>query len=203
MARVRHWDQVHSRRAPEEATWWQPRLALSLEWISRVTASRGARIIDVGGGSSTLADHLVDAGRQNLTVVDLSEVALGRVRARLGERGENVEWVVSDVLDLSGIGPFDVWHDRAVFHFFVDEGERVRYREVMTDAVGPGGHAVIATFGPAAPEYCSGLPVHRYSAKELVAFFADRFEPVESRIDAHETPSGATQEFVAVLMHKV
>lgn len=190
-----HWEKVYEEKAPDSVSWFQERPASSLALIER---AGGGRVIDVGGGASTLVDHLV--ADHQVTVLDISEAALGRARARLGDRASEVRWVRADATDPPLEGPFDVWHDRAVFHFLTDPPDRARYREALHRLLAPEGEAVVATFALDGPERCSGLPVQRWSAEGLAAELG--LVPVETLEEAHETPAGKTQRFVFCRMRR-
>ena len=193
--RQAHWEQVYSTRADEEVSWYQPRPATSLGLLGRTEAGRDAAVVDVGGGSSRLVDALLDEGWRRVAVLDVAENALARARTRLGRRGAAVEWLVGDVTAWSPPHAFDVWHDRAMFHFLPDAGERRAYVAAVEAAVPPRGHVVIATFAPDGPEQCSGLPVVRYDAASLAAELGPSFEIVESLREEHGTPGGKLQRF--------
>ncbi len=196
-----HWDAVWRDRTPEAVTWFQADPTTSRRMIRRV-ARRDASIVDVGGGASTLVDHLLADGYDDITVLDISERALAVARERLGTAATGVEWVVADVTEYRADRRFDVWHDRAVFHFLVDAADRDRYRRAVAANVAPGGHLVVATFGPDGPEQCSGLPVERYDIRSLVSELGP-VETVEHVIEDHVTPTGATQQFVVALFRFV
>jgi SAM-dependent methyltransferase len=154
-------------------------------------------VIDVGGGASTLVDDLLDAGYRDLTVLDLSAAALRAARGRLGERADLVDWIEGDVTEVElPEARFDVWHDRAVFHFLTEEDQRARYVEAARRSVRPGGHVIVAAFGPGGPARCSGLPVVRYSPDRLHDEFGSPFALVEHASETHRTPWGSAQEFI-------
>lgn len=192
-----HWERVYSTKATTEVSWFQAHAALSLKLIQDATTDRSASIIDVGGGASTLVDDLLANGYQHLTVLDLSGAALTAAKARLGSGSQRVHWIESNVLeaDLAAHG-YDVWHDRAVFHFLTAEEERQAYVGKVLQAVRPGGLVIVATFSEDGPERCSGLPVKRYSANALHAEFGDSFQLLGHEREAHYTPSGGAQGFV-------
>jgi SAM-dependent methyltransferase len=169
---------------------------VSLELIEEASLARGAAILDAGGGTSRLAGRLLAAGYTDITVADISEAALQRARAELGSLAERVSWLQVDLRTHRFKRRFDLWHDRAVLHFMVDAADRATYLDTLRSALRPSGHLVVATFGPEGPTRCSGLPVDRYSAAELSALLGDEFELVSSRLLAHETPSGAAQQFL-------
>lgn len=194
-ARREHWETVYREKNEDEVSWFQGRASTSLALIARASSDRGARIVDVGGGASRLVDALVDDGYRNVAIVDVAAAALAKARERLGERADRVRWVVADLLAWTPDAIFDVWHDRAVFHFMTRPEERAAYLGAMRRALEPGGHAIIATFASNGPEKCSGLPVRRYEPDELAAELGPAFRLVESVREEHATPAGKTQAF--------
>jgi SAM-dependent methyltransferase len=194
-ARRDHWETVFREKREDEVSWFQDRPSTSLALIARAAADRSARIVDVGGGASRLVDALLDDGYRNVAVLDVSDAALAKARARLGSRADLVQWVVSDLLVWVPDTTFDVWHDRAVFHFMTRPEERAAYLATMSRALEPGGHAIIATFATNGPEKCSGLPVRRYEPEGLAAELGSAFRLVESAREEHATPAGKMQAF--------
>jgi 2-polyprenyl-3-methyl-5-hydroxy-6-metoxy-1,4-benzoquinol methylase len=192
-----HWESVYSSKAPDAVSWYRPHLEVSLDLIERCAPGRSASIIDVGAGESTLVDDLVSHGYREVTVLDVSKTAIEETRKRLGHAAENVHWVVGDVTEIA-LPPqsFDVWHDRAVFHFLVDPAQRQAYVRSVLNAVKPGGHVIVSTFGPEGPTKCSGLDVMRYDAEALHQEFGRRFRIEESSKELHHTPWGTAQQFV-------
>lgn len=190
-----HWDGVWQDRDPDDVSWFQARPALSFDLVDEFARTTDAPIVDVGGGASRLVDLLLDAGYEDVTVVDVADAALAHARQRLGARARDVRWVTADVRDLELGHPVAVWHDRAVFHFLTDEADRRRYVERLEAAVRPGGHAVIATFAADGPEQCSGLPVRRHDPDDLTAAIGDAFEPVRFEREVHVTPWDSDQAF--------
>ncbi len=178
-------------------SWYRPHLDRSLELIEAASPDHAASIIDVGGGESTLVDDLLDRGYQNLTILDVSQTALNVTRARLGENGAAVHWICADVTgaDLP-THSFDIWHDRAVFHFLTAAEQRIAYVQLVARAVRPGGHVIVSTFGPEGPMKCSGLDVARYDADSLHGEFGEGFRLIESSKELHRTPFGTTQQFL-------
>ena len=192
-----HWETVYQTHNPTEVSWFQPEARLSLDLIRASAPSLRNRIIDVGGGASTLVDGLLRSGYIDVTVLDLSSTALAKARQRLGGQASRVLWVEADALtDTLPAASFDVWHDRAVFHFLRDEEDRRRYVAAVRRSLKPGGHILVATFGPEGPSRCSGLDVVRYTPEELHAEFGGAFEKVGSATEMHSTPWGAEQQFV-------
>jgi 2-polyprenyl-3-methyl-5-hydroxy-6-metoxy-1,4-benzoquinol methylase len=192
-----HWEGIYRTKAPDAVSWYRPHLVRSLTLIESASPDRDASIIDVGGGESTLVDDLLAHGYGNLTILDLSQTALDVTRARLGEAGKRVRWLCTDVTqaDLPARS-FDVWHDRAVFHFLTKPEARLAYVRNVAGAVKQGGHVIVSTFGPQGPEECSGLHVIRYDAATLHQEFGSRFLLVASSKELHETPFGTTQQFL-------
>lgn len=192
-----HWQRVYATKTPDQVSWFRPHLETSLSFIERATRDRTARIIDVGGGESTLVDDLVAGGWRNLTVLDISRIAIDVTRSRLGANADAVEWVVGDITKADvPADAYDVWHDRAVFHFLTDAADRAMYVEKVRQSVKPGGHVIIGTFGPDGPTKCSGLDVRRYDADSLHREFGRKFYLVDSLKELHETPFGTTQQFL-------
>jgi ubiquinone/menaquinone biosynthesis C-methylase UbiE len=197
MSEREHWEDVYRRKGPGELSWYRPHLDRSLHFIEKAGLPPTAAILDVGGGASTLVDDLLARGYTDITVLDVAESAISRAKERLGERGARVTWIVGDVTELAlPEHRFDFWHDRAVFHFLMGEAARRRYVEAVRRALKPNGHIVVATFGPAGPDHCSGLPVIRYSAEGIHGEFGDQFRKVGSESEIHHTPWGTEQEFV-------
>lgn len=203
MDRRRHWEQVYGSKRPEEVSWFQPRAALSLALIRDAVPDRGATILDVGGGASTLADDLVRAGYRRVHVLDLSWSALDHARRRLGRDSGAAAWVVADVLRAPlASASVALWHDRAVFHFLTDPADRDRYVREVRRVVRPSGLVLVATFAADGPQRCSGLPVARYAPDELHAVFGGGFELVSAHREIHRTPSGAPQPFTYCLCRR-
>jgi SAM-dependent methyltransferase len=199
-----HWDRMYGTIAPERVSWYQAEAQLSLRLIREAVPDTGAAIIDVGGGASTLVDGLLSAGYRRLTVLDLSHVALTAARARLGVAAETVRWIEEDVLTATLPNEaFDLWHDRALFHFLTSPVDRSRYVAQVRRAVRPGGFVLIATFALDGPVKCSGLEVARYSADGLQAEFGPEFRLAGSTREEHHTPDGRTQAFTYCLCRTV
>jgi 2-polyprenyl-3-methyl-5-hydroxy-6-metoxy-1,4-benzoquinol methylase len=193
--RDEHWEGVYSTKSEREVSWFQETPSLSLELIGSTGATQLSPIVDIGGGASRLVDALVDGGYEEVTVLDLSESALAAAKARLGASAAQVTWVVADVVGWTPRQRYDVWHDRAAFHFLTDAADRTAYVACLREALRPGGHAIIATFALDGPERCSGLPVVRYDARSLGEVLGDAFSLVETRRHDHRTPMGSTQRF--------
>jgi SAM-dependent methyltransferase len=200
MTRREHWEDIYRSKAASEVSWYQPEAGVSLDLVRRVAPGLNARIIDVGGGASTLVDGLLDAGYGEVTVLDLAGSALAVAKQRLGERAAQVAWIESDVTT-APLRPahYAVWHDRAVFHFLTNLEDRVRYVAQVRNAVRPGGHVIVASFAPEGPTRCSGLEVIRYSPDSMHAEFGEGFHLLDVVREEHRTPSGAAQAFVYCL----
>jgi len=197
MDRKQHWEQVYSTKSSDAVSWFQNHADQSLRLIHNTGLGKNAAIIDVGGGASTLVDDLVADGYTDLTVLDLSSAALAVAKQRLAKHTDSINWIVGDITRVDfPLHRFDIWHDRAVFHFLTDPADRQAYVDLVMRAVRPGGHVIIATFAEDGPDKCSGLPVMRYKPESLHAEFGDSFVLVEHEKEAHQTPSGAVQQFV-------
>jgi 2-polyprenyl-3-methyl-5-hydroxy-6-metoxy-1,4-benzoquinol methylase len=193
-----HWEAIYASQAPDAVSWYSPHLETSLALIERAAAGKKlASIIDVGGGESSLVDDLLARGYENITVLDVSQVAIEVTKRRLGRAATQVRWITTDITQVQGELPsYDVWHDRAVFHFLTTSEQRAAYVRQVGHAVKPGGHVIIGTFGPEGPARCSGLDVIRYDAESLHDQFGVRFRLVESSKELHRTPFGTTQQFL-------
>ena len=192
-----HWEDIYRRLPADAVSWYQPHLETSLEMIERVADGRDASIIDVGGGESTLVDDLLAHGYQHVTVLDISETALAESKKRLGASAGRVRWMAADATTAAfDRAAYDVWHDRAVFHFLTAPDKRLAYIRNVAQAVKPGGHVIVGTFGPEGPTKCSGLDVIRYDEDRLHGEFGAQFRPVESREEIHRTPAGKIQQFL-------
>ncbi len=192
-----HWEKIYSTKTPDQVSWYRPHLETSLALIKRAAGDRKASIIDVGGGESTLVDDLLEQGFRSVTVLDVSQAAIDVNKARLGQRAKGVAWIVGDITQVE-LEPraYDVWHDRAVFHFLTAQEQRTAYVRQVTRAVRSGGYVIVSTFGPEGPTKCSGLDVVRYDADSLHDEFGARFRLVESSKELHRTPFGTTQQFL-------
>lgn len=197
--RRQHWETVYVTRQPTEVSWYQRDPRRSFDLITSLAPDRSSSIIDVGSGASTLVDQLIDAGYRHITLLDIAETALQHTRIRLGSRAEDIEWKVADVLAASfPNGTYDVWHDRAVFHFLVSPEDRRKYIDQVRCAVRRKGLVVIATFAADGPSRCSGLDVARYSDADLATAFGSDFIPIATAREEHVTPAGALQSFTYV-----
>ena len=193
--RKAHWEQVYSTKGEVEVSWYQDEPRLSLELIRAVVPATGGRIIDVGGGTSVLVDRLLELPFEAIAVLDISGTALGKARLRLGERARRVRWLSADVTDVDDLGTFDIWHDRAVFHFLTDVSDRKRYVELDRRTVPEGGHLIVASFADDGPKRCSNLDVCRYNAESMAAELGEGFSLVREARETHTTPWGSSQAF--------
>ena len=199
-----HWERVYATKSPDEVSWFQEHAALSLKLIREAAVPTTAAFIDVGGGASTLVDDLLADGFDNITVLDLSGAALAAAKVRIGARSERVKWIEANILETQlPKHAFDVWHDRAVFHFLTSAKDHRAYVQAVLRAVKPGGIVIVATFAEDGPDKCSGLPVMRYGAKELHAEFGQPFQLLRHERETHVTPSGSEQKFVFCFCRKI
>jgi SAM-dependent methyltransferase len=193
--RQAHWENVYTTKGENEVSWFQQSPAPSLELIVQAGAVSNSAIIDIGGGASRLVDHLVDQGFADVTVLDLSSAALETAKARLGARADRVHWLVADATIWEPVKRYDIWHDRAAFHFLTDEKDRTAYIARLGRGLKIGGHAIIATFALDGPEKCSGLPVARYDSASLGRTLGTTFKLVHTQRHEHATPWGSRQVF--------
>lgn len=199
-----HWENVYTNKATDAVSWFQEHADLSLDLIKSAGAGKDAGIIDVGGGASRLVDDLVAAGYSDLTVLDLSAAALNAARRRLGVQENKVRWIEADITRVElPANRYDIWHDRAVFHFLTTPEQRAAYVHTVFRSVKPGGHVIVATFAEDGPVQCSGLPVMRYRPGELHDEFGAAFTLLKHEKEAHRTPSGTVQQFVYCYCRRV
>lgn len=194
MSKKEHWENVYQHKRPHQVSWTQEIPRLSLEFLHKLDARTSASIIDVGGGDSNLVDHLLDEGYRDITVLDISEKAIDRAQARLGERANNVQWIVSDVTDFTPTRSYDLWHDRATFHFLTSPEQIERYLTTAHGAIN--NYLILGTFSTNGPEKCSGLEVRRYDEHLIESELAGRFERLECMYEDHTTPFATTQNFL-------
>lgn len=189
-----HWEAVYETKSAESVSWFEETPAVSLDLISEFYRGKGG-VIDIGGGASRLVDALLDKGYAPVAVLDLSANALGVAKTRLGDRAKRIEWIIADVTRWHPAHRYDVWHDRAAFHFLIDAASQHAYANTMRAALNPGGVAIIGTFAPDGPERCSGLPVSRHNSASIAKVLGGDFEQIGERRHAHLTPGGAIQQF--------
>jgi ubiquinone/menaquinone biosynthesis C-methylase UbiE len=190
-----HWDQIYTSREAADVSWYQAEPRLSLELIRAIAPASGGHIIDVGGGASLLVDRLLDLPFERIAVLDIAEIALERARSRLGRLTERVQWIAADVTQIRGVGTFDVWHDRAVFHFLTNAADRKKYVDLALRTVPVGGHLIIASFADDGPTQCSDLEVRRYNALSMAAELDEDFSLIKEAGETHTTPWNTRQAF--------
>lgn len=195
MNRKAHWENIYKGKLPIEVSWYQQKPTISLELIAMCSLSTLDYVIDVGGGASALCDYLLERGYGHLTVLDLSANALEHSKQRLGDKAGLIEWQVEDVTKFSAPRHYDIWHDRAVFHFLTDESDRKKYKDVLNASVKVGGHIIIAAFSIGGPAKCSGLDIVQYDETKLKTELGKNFALVEQRTEEHFTPTGNIQLF--------
>ena len=199
-----HWEKIYRAKSDEQTSWFEPSPTLSLEFVGRAAGGRrDLRVLDVGAGTARLADGLLDRGFRGAGVLDVSPAALARTVERLGELARGVELIQADVLSVGQVDGFDIWHDRAMFHFLTEDRDVETYVATLARSIPPNGHAIIATFGPEGPSTCSGLPVHRYDEEELAATLGAGFALRATRIQIHRKPAEGTQQFLYCLFDRI
>ena len=192
-----HWENIYHTKESSQVSWYQLHPTMSLQYIQNTGVSKTGHILDVGGGASTLVDHLLDDGFQKISVLDISAEALGIAKQRLGQRAELITWLEADITKVKlPHHQYDVWHDRAVFHFLTKQEDRKRYIYAVKESVKNGGHVIVATFADDGPEKCSGLEVTRYNPQSLHSEFGTDFELIDSTREEHHTPFGTEQKFI-------
>jgi ubiquinone/menaquinone biosynthesis C-methylase UbiE len=197
-----HWEKIYTDKAVQDVSWYREHLDTSLDLILKCGLALDAKLIDIGGGASTLADDLCKLGYLDVSVLDISKTALEKARQRLGRWADHVTWMEGDITKIQlPVEHYDLWHDRAVFHFLTSSATQDAYVEAATRAVKSGGYIIIATFSPEGPEKCSGLPVQRYDAASLARKFPNCVLLDERRED-HKTPAGVSQSFTYVKLQK-
>jgi SAM-dependent methyltransferase len=194
--RKNHWEKIYQTRQTEEASWFQPKPETSLHFFEKFKVPFTAKIIDIGGGDSLLADHLLDLGYQDVTVLDISANALDKAKKRLGRRADSVKWIVADAANFQPPEVYDCWHDRAAFHFLTGEHEIEKYLRTAAGSIRPGGLMVLGTFSVNGPFKCSGLEIRQYSEADMTMRLAKDFEKIVCLDVDHRTPSGAVQNFI-------
>jgi SAM-dependent methyltransferase len=193
--RKAHWQKIYQDKGSTDVSWYQQEPSLSLELIGDTGIHLDDPVIDVGGGTSLLVDHLLDLGYANLAVLDISGVALNHAKARLAKRSTDIEWFEADITEFQSPHPFLLWHDRAVFHFLTEPQDRIKYVNALNQALLPGGHVIIAAFAIGGPEKCSGLDIVQYDAGKISAEMGESFRLVDQRAEVHLTPANKEQLF--------
>ena len=194
--RKAHWENVFEKKAENEVSWYQPNPESSLQLFKDNKISKNAKIIEIGGGDSYLIDHLLDLGYENLSVLDISEHAIIRLKQRLGAKAEKVNFIVSDILDFSPEEQYDVWHDRASFHFLTEENDIKKYVELASNSIVSQGNLFMATFSTSGPLKCSGLEITQYDESKMETLFENKFHKQNCFTINHETPFNTSQNFI-------
>lgn len=201
--RRKHWEQIYQTKELKDVSWFQPKPETSLSFFEKWNVPLTARVIDIGGGDSFLVDHLLDMGYQDISVLDISASAIERAKLRLGNRAEQVKWIISDVTTFQPAEKYDFWHDRAAFHFLVNENDISDYIKIAHESLNSSGILVIGTFSEQGPKKCSGIEIMQYSETSL----SDRFESVFEKLGCirvdHQTPFDTTQNFVFCSFRKL
>ncbi|PZD79344.1 trans-aconitate 2-methyltransferase [Mesonia sp. K7] len=194
--RKKHWENIYETKSLNEVSWYQPTPQTSLDFILESKPPKTTKIIDVGAGDSFLVDHLLELGFTNITVLDISKTAIERAQKRLGAKAKQVNWVVSDITAFNPKETFDIWHDRAAFHFLTEESDINTYVELVRNAISPKGKLILGTFSTDGPTKCSGIPIKQYSEKSMTLLFETIFAKEQCKINNHSTPFGTTQNFI-------
>jgi trans-aconitate methyltransferase len=202
MSSPEHWNRLYETKPSDAVSWFQPTPTTSLRLLDLAGLNSGSCVIDIGGGDSRLVDALLDRGVGCVTVLDISAAAIARAQTRLASRASHANFIVADVTAQWAVPPVDVWHDRAAFHFLVEESDRAQYVRNLRGSLKSGGHVLIATFAPDGPTKCSGLPVMRYSAELLGSQLGNDFDLVQSLVEPHTTPAQAAQSFMFALFRR-
>jgi len=193
--RKKHWENIYSTKQLNEVSWYQPTPETSLKFIEELNIPKTASIMDIGGGDSFLVDNLLQLGYQNITVLDISKKAIERAKLRLGKQSKNVKWIEADVSDFNPTEAYDLWHDRAAFHFLTEEQEIENYLKSAQKGVKDSGHLIVGTFSTDGPKKCSGIEITQYSESTLTKRFS-KFKKVNCRLIEHETPFNTKQSFI-------
>ena len=193
--RKKHWENIYSTKQLNEVSWYQPKPETSLKFINELNIPKTANIIDIGGGDSFLVDNLIELGYQNITLLDISKKAIERAKLRLGKKGENVKWIEADASKFNPTETYDLWHDRAAFHFLTEENEIENYLKSAKKGVKDSGNLIIGTFSTDGPKKCSGIEITQYSKSTLTQKFG-YFKNLDCHIIEHETPFNTTQSFI-------
>lgn len=200
--RKSHWETIYQTKKLSEVSWYQPKPQTSLDFIQESNLDLDAKIIDVGGGDSFLVDHLLDLGYTDISVLDISKNAINRAKERLGSRADQVKWIVSDISEFQPEESYDLWHDRAVFHFLTDQEEIAKYVQTLQQHLHPNGTFILGTFATDGPLKCSGIEITQYSPESMEALFSSSFKKIKCLKTQHPTPSNATQNFTFCLFKK-
>ena len=203
MSKKDHWEQVYKTRSIDRVGWYKSHLQTSLTWIKELDLAKDDPVIDVGGGASTLVDDLLESGFKSISVLDISDEALSLVKERLGKKKDLITWLTGDVTTFDfQPNSYELWHDRAVFHFLTTHEQQQKYRDNLLKALKAGGNLVVGTFAPEAPPMCSGLPIQRYSAEQLENTLGIEFKLKRHHKEMHITPGGVEQMYLYCLFRK-
>jgi 2-polyprenyl-3-methyl-5-hydroxy-6-metoxy-1,4-benzoquinol methylase len=194
--RKAHWNNIYKIKNTDQVSWYQATPVTSLNFVKQFNLSMSARIIDIGGGDSFFVDHLLDMGYRDITVLDISEKAIGKAKQRTGEQANKVKWIIADAVEFNPLEKYDFWHDRAAFHFLTDDKDIEKYVEIVSTNIIPAGYLVIGTFSDKGPEKCSGLNIKQYSERTMTELLKVHFEKLECMQIDHNTPSGSIQHFI-------
>ena len=203
MNKKEHWDSIYSTKKINEVSWYQKVPETSLRLIGNASVSKKSKIIDIGGGDSLLVDSLIEEGYRDLSVLDISSKAIEKVQNRLGGKASSINFIISDITEFKTYAKFEIWHDRAVFHFLTEEDQIEKYKILVKNCIKPGGHLIIGTFSENGPDKCSGIAISKYSTKELVELFSDDFTLENSFQESHSTPFVTEQEFTFVHLKRL
>ncbi len=201
--RKKYWENIYQTKKLKEVSWFQPTPEASLAFFTQFKVPTTAKIIDIGGGDSLLVDHLLDRGYQDITVLDISETAIGRAKQRLGDRAKEVKWIVADAATFKPVGKYDFWHDRAAFHFLTKEHEIINYIDIVQESIKPTGIFVVGTFSEQGPNTCSGLEINQYSEKTMTEKMKLYFEKINCITVDHKTPFDTHQSFIFCSFRKL
>ncbi len=202
LERKNHWENIYQTKELKDVSWYQRTPETSLNFIQLANLLRSAKIIDIGGGDSLLVDHLIDLGYLDITVLDISAKSLEKAKQRLGDRASNIHWIVADISNFRPSRKYDLWHDRAAFHFLTDETEIENYVKTVQLCIQPSGILIIGTFSEQGPKKCSGIEIKQYSETSIYERFMSYFERIQCMKVDHQTPSGSIQNFVFCYLRK-
>jgi 2-polyprenyl-3-methyl-5-hydroxy-6-metoxy-1,4-benzoquinol methylase len=202
MNKKEYWEKIYQSKQPDELSWFDPNESVSIEYIKKINLPVTSRIFDNGGGDGFFANNLLKLGYDNITVLDISETAIKRAKKFIGENASQIKWIVDDITECESEGQFDLWHDRATFHFLTKDKEIKKYVSKISKCINPGGYLIIATFSEQGPKKCSGLDIQQYSEESMTELLKDSFEKIECKTVDHITPSNAVQNFLYCLFRK-
>ena len=201
--RKKHWENIYETKELKDVSWYQPTPETSIQLINSLNLSKDAKIIDIGGGDSFLVDHLIDLGYLNITVLDISIAAINRAKKRLGEKANTIQWIVSDITQFQPTEKYDVWHDRAAFHFLTAQDDVQTYTSTLNNSTSTGSHFILGTFSDQGPTKCSGIEIKQYTKSEMINTFQEHWTLNKSNNVDHPTPFNTTQNFIFSLFDKI